>query len=69
MQFCEEDQILSKALDISSASARVALDLLNTLQFYQTQLSEDLQLIEKTLNHTGNQKKGQKIMTECLFTN
>ena len=28
-------------------------------QFYQIQLSENLQLIEKNLNHTGNQKKGQ----------
>ena len=29
----------------------------NCHQFYQVQLSEDLQLIEKTRNHTGNQKK------------
>ena len=35
-------------MDISSATAQVALVLLKTLQFYQPQLSEDLQWIEKT---------------------
>ena len=43
---------LSKALDISSATAQVAPDLLRTIpsdtskKFYQIQVSEDLQLIE-----------------------
>ena len=41
---------MSKALDISTATSRIAIGLLNAL-------SEDLQLIEMTYNHTGNQKK------------
>ena len=36
------------ALDISSATAEVAPDLLQIVMFYQVQLSENLQLIEKT---------------------
>ena len=57
---CEKDQNfkLSKASDISSATAWVALDLLkNPLQFCQVLLSEGLQLTEKTWNRTRNQKK------------
>ena len=38
--------MLLKALDISSATAQVAPGLLKPLQFYQTQLSEDQQLIK-----------------------
>ena len=50
-QLCQK---LSKYLDISSATARIARDLLKALAIfriffsnYLTQLSEDLQLIEK----------------------
>ena len=39
---------LTKALDISSVTVRVAPDLQKTQAVYQIQLSEDLQLIEKT---------------------
>ena len=48
---------LLKVLNISSTTARVAPDPLRVLEFYQIQLSEDLKLIEKTWNHTGNEKK------------
>ena len=62
---------LTKALDISSVTVRVAPDLQKTKAVYQVQLSEDLQLIEKTLNHTGNQKRGnisdRNIMQFRLF--
>ena len=37
-------------------TARVAPDLLRALEFYQIQLSDNLKLIEKTWNHTGNEK-------------
>ena len=47
---------LSKNLDISSATARVATDRWKPWQLYQVQLSENLQLIDKTENHTGSQK-------------
>ena len=47
---------LSKNLDISSATARVAADRWKPWQLYQVQLSENLQLIDKTENHTGSQK-------------
>ena len=51
-------QTLSKALDVSSATAQVAPDMLKASAILSdTQLSEDLQLIRKTLNHTGNQIK------------
>ena len=42
-----------KALDISSATAQVAPDLLKSVAI----LSDTTVRIEKTLNHTGNQKK------------
>ena len=32
--------------------------VLQPYQFYETQLSKDLQLIKKTYNHPKNQKKG-----------
>ena len=44
---------------MSSPTARVAPALLNVLIFYQIRMSEDLQLTEKTWNHTGNQLKGR----------
>ena len=48
---------MSKALGTSSATAQVIPDLLKTLAILSDKLSGDL-LIEKTQNHTRNQKKG-----------
>ena len=58
---------LSKALDISNVTARVAQDLLKAWQFYQIQLWEDLQLIEKTQNHTRNRSHFSQWSTILLF--
>ena len=53
----EACQTLSKVLDISSSMAWVIPDQLKVKHLYLTQLSEDLQLIEKTKNHIDNQEK------------
>ena len=47
-----------KNLDISSATARVAQGCEKPKKFYQIQLSQDMHLIKRTLNHTGNLIKG-----------
>ena len=44
-------------MNISSATAQEVPDLLKALKLYQIQLSKDLQLIEKTQDHTEYQKK------------
>ena len=53
-----ESDTLLKALDITSLTARSVPDLLQSWQFYQIQMREDLQLIGKVWNHTGNLKRG-----------
>ena len=62
-------QILSKFLDISSATAWVAQNYLKSSQFYQIQLSEDMRLKENTWNHTGDQKKAKflKVMNKLII--
>ena len=46
-----------KALDISSATASLVPDLLKPKKVYYVQMSEDLQLIEKTWNYMEVRKK------------
>ena len=50
------NQILSRALDISSFKAPLASNLLNTLEIVSVTIIEDLQWNGKNWNHTGNQK-------------
>ena len=45
-------------MNISKATAGVALELLNALAILSDTTVEDLQLIKETENHIGNQKKG-----------
>ena len=49
---------LPKAMDKSNASARVDQTYEQLQQFYQIHVLQDLQLIDKTWNHTENQEKG-----------
>ena len=64
-------QTLSKALDILSATPRVALDLTKALVILSDTTVRRLAVDREDLKHTGNEKKGHIFLSDqqsLLFT-